>query len=330
MEKINKTQSGRGYLFRVSASDICNYDCSFCHPGQNESVKILTDEEFLRVFKVANELYKIKTLHFTGGEPLMRKTLPDVIHQCRLIAGEDLDIAMTTNASLLERNLDKLVEAGLNRANISFHSIDDKKYKEFTGSKVNVTDIMNTIRKAKNAGLKIKINSVVIRGFNDMDIVKMADFCFRGRIIPRFLELGIYGPVSQWYSAKDQVPHEEILKTLQDNFGQFERDYTHRGNGPSKYYKNKEGNIFGILDNQSDTLCRGCDRFRMSANGYIKVCNFKPIDLRPHINSEKEIKEQLLNLGDLLHSRGKDYIGKRLHRNDYNFRWNHPEKNENQ
>lgn len=93
----------------------------------------------------------------------MRKTLPDVIHQCRLIAGEDLDIAMTTNASLLERNLDKLVEAGLNRANISFHSIDDKKYKEFTGSKVNVTDIMNTIRKAKNAGLKIKINSVVIR-----------------------------------------------------------------------------------------------------------------------------------------------------------------------
>jgi len=145
MEKINKTQSGRGYLFRVSASDICNYDCSFCHPGQNESVKILTDEEFLRVFKVANELYKIKTLHFTGGELLMRKTLPDVIHQCRLIAGEDLDIAMTTNASLLERNLDKLVEAGLNRANISFHSIDDKKYKEFTGSKINVTDIMNTI-----------------------------------------------------------------------------------------------------------------------------------------------------------------------------------------
>lgn len=62
-------------MFRVSASDICNYDCSFCHPGQNESVKILTDEEFLRVFKVANELYKIKTLHFTGGRTANAKNL---------------------------------------------------------------------------------------------------------------------------------------------------------------------------------------------------------------------------------------------------------------
>ena len=66
-EKINKTQSGRGYLFRVSASDICNYDCQFCHPSTNESVTKLTDEEFLKVFKVIDGLYKLKTLHFTGG-----------------------------------------------------------------------------------------------------------------------------------------------------------------------------------------------------------------------------------------------------------------------
>ena len=65
----------------------------------------------------------------------------------------------------------------------------------------------------------------------------------------------------------------------------------------------------------------------MSANGYIKVCNFNPIDLRPYLKSDEELKEQLLILGDYLHSRGNDYIGKRLHRNDYNFRWNHPEKN---
>lgn len=127
-KKINKTQSGRGYLFRVSASDICNYDCQFCHPTTNESVTKLTDEEFLKVFKMINDLYKLKTLHFTGGEPLMRKTLPKVIKQCRMIAGEELDIAMTTNAALLEDKLDELLEAGLTRANISFHSIDDEKY----------------------------------------------------------------------------------------------------------------------------------------------------------------------------------------------------------
>ena len=326
-KKINKTQSGRGYLFRVSASDICNYDCQFCHPSTNESVTKLSDEEFLKVFKNLNDLFKLKTLHFTGGEPLMRKSLPQIIKQCRIIAGEDLDIAMTTNAALLENKLEELVVAGLSRINVSFHSITDKKYQQFTGSKTKVEDIKRVIRGAKEAGLGVKVNSVVIRGFNDMDIPKMAEFCFNEGIIPRFLELGIYGPVAQWYTEKDQVSHEEILKIMEDNFGKFERDMTHRGNGPSKYYKNEKGQVFGILDNQSDKLCRGCDRFRMSANGYIKVCNFKPIDLRPHLTSEDSLKKQLLVLGDYLHSRGSDYIGKRLHRNDYNFRWNHPEKN---
>jgi len=328
IEKINRTQSGKGYLFRVSASDICNYDCAFCHPGINEAVARLSDEDFLRIFTVANNLYVLKTLHFTGGEPLMRKGLPELIRQCRIIAGNDLDIAMTTNASLLDKNLEALVGAGLTRANISLHSIDDKKYKEFTGSNVNVSDIMETICNAKKAGLGIKINSVVIKNFNDMDITKLAEFCFSKAIIPRFLELGIYGPVAQWYSAKDQVSHQEILDIMQKRFGEFKRDYTHRGNGPSKYYINKDGHIFGILDNQSDMLCRGCDRFRLSANGFIKVCNFKPIDLRPYINSEEKMREQLMILGEFLHSRGTDYIGKRLHRNDYNFRWNHPERND--
>lgn len=327
VEKINNTQSGRGYLLRVSASDLCNFDCNFCHPSQNESVTKLTDEEFLKVFECINKLYKLKTLHFTGGEPLMRRSLPEVIKKCRQIAGEDLDIAMTTNASLLRENIDKLLEAGLNRANISLHSIDSEKYKKFTGRNVEVDYILDTICEAKSKGLKIKINSVVIRNFNHMDIVKMAKFCFEENIIPRFLELGIYGPVAQWYSQEDQFTHQEILEIMEKEFGHFERDFSYRGNGPSKYYKNEKGYVFGILDNQSDKMCRGCDRFRMSANGYIKVCNFLPIDLRPYINSEEDLKRELLKLGEYLDSRGKDYIGKRLHRNDYNFRWNHPEKN---
>ena len=97
---------------------------------------------------------------------------------------------------------------------------------------------------------------------------------------------------------------------MEKNFGKFERDMTYRGNGPSKYYKNDKGQVFGILDNQSDKMCRGCDRFRMSANGYIKVCNFKPNDLTPYIESDESLKEQLLILGDYLHSRGNDYLEK--------------------
>ena len=326
MEKINNTQSGRGYLLRVSASDICNFDCQFCHPGINESVNRLTDDEFLKVFKAINDKYKLKTLHFTGGEPLMRKDFPELVKKCREIAGPELDIAMTSNAALLDKNLDRLVEAGLSRINISLHSIDKDKYQWFTNSKVLPENIMKVAIKAKEKGLKVKINSVVIRNFNDADVCKIAEFCFNEGIIIRFLELGLYGPVLQWFSEKDQVPHKEILEKIEAKFGKFERDYTIRGNGPAKYYKNNDY-VFGILDNQSDKKCRGCDRFRMSANGYIKVCNFQPIDLRPYINNEEELDEQISKLGEWLDSRGKDYIGKRLHLNDYNFRWNHPEKN---
>lgn len=327
MEKINNTQSGKGYLFRVSASEICNYDCRFCHPSTTESVLRLSDDEFLRIFSVINSIYKLKTLHFTGGEPLTRKTLPYVIRECRKMAGDDLDIAITTNASLLLNLIPDLKDAGLSRMNISLHSIDTAKYQSFTGSSTDVETILSTIREAKKVGFGVKINSVVIRDFNDMDVCKLAEWCFSENIIPRFLELGIYGPVSKWFSAKDQVSHEEIVRILTRNFGSFNRDYTSRGNGPSKYYINSQGNIFGILDNQSDKLCRGCDRFRMSANGYIKVCNFPPIDLREHMDSIEEIKDAFLQLGHVLDSRGNDYIGKRLHRNDYYFRWNHPELN---
>ena len=224
-EKINHTQSGRWYLLRVSASDICNFDCAFCHPNQNEKINdALTDEEFLKVFKNINDMYKLKTLHFTGGEPLTRKTLPDIIRKCREMAGPDLDIAITTNASLLDKYLDDLLDAGLNRANISLHSLDPDKFKSFTGTKYNVDDIIKTILKAKKKGLKIKINSVVIRDFNDKDVTKMTDFCFKEGIIPRFLELGIYGPVAQWFSEKDQVPHAEILSIIEEKYGHFERD----------------------------------------------------------------------------------------------------------
>ena len=327
MDKINETQSGRGYLFRVSASDVCNYDCNFCHPSSNESVTCLTDEELIRIFRVMNDTFKLKTLHFTGGEPLMRRGLTNIIRSCRAYAGDELDIAITTNAALLDNKVDELLDAGLSRANVSIHSLNREKYMQFTNSQIEVGSILETVKRANEAGIKIKVNSVVIRNFNDMDITKMADFCFENNIIPRFLELGLYGPVVQWFSKEDQVPHKEILERLQAEYGPFERDLTYRGNGPSKYYRNAQGFVFGILDNQSDVMCRGCDRFRMSANGYIKVCNFKPINLREYMGSDEELKEQLLVLGDVLNSRGENYIGNRRHYNDYNFRWNHPEKN---
>ena len=128
------------------------------------------------------------------------------------------------------------------------------------------------------------------------------------------------------YSQKEVDKLNDEISKWQEQFGKAMATAAHHEN-LSKYYKNEKGNVFGILDNQSDKMCRGCDRFRMSANGFIKVCNFLPIDLKPYIEKEEDLEKELLKLGEYLDSRGKDYIGKRLHKNDYNFRWNHPEKN---
>ena len=141
MAKINQTQSGRGYLFRVSVSDMCNYDCLFCRPQNHEPVDILTNEEFLNIFNIVNDLYHLKTLHFTGGEPLLRKDLTGLIDGCRKIAGNDLDIALTTNGSLLAQRSKELVSAKLSRVNVSIHSLNPAKYQKFTGTQVDIDDL---------------------------------------------------------------------------------------------------------------------------------------------------------------------------------------------
>jgi GTP 3',8-cyclase len=326
MEKINKTQSKRGYLFRASSSDICNYDCAFCHPNDNEPVDILTNREFTNIFKVANSIFKLKTLHFTGGEPLMRKDISDLIGRCRDVVDSKFDIALTSNASLLDRHVDDLIEAGLSRINISLHTLDPLKYKAFTGTNMDVDKVKQNIIEAKEKGLIIKLNMVAIKGFNDSAILDSVKYAFDQGLILRFLELGLYGPVINWFDKNNFMPHDEILSIVNKEFGPFERDLTYRGNGPTKYYKNKYGKIFGILDNQSDKYCCGCDRFRMTANGIIKACNFPDLfDLKPILDSPIELRKAFMSLGDILSSRGEEYIGKRDHICDYNFRWNHPE-----
>lgn len=328
MGKINITQSGRGYLLRISASDSCNYDCVFCHPQANQDNNVLTDDELLTLVKEINKMYKLKTIHFTGGEPLLRKNLSNIIKKCREEVEEGIDIAITTNASLLENNIDELVASGLNRINISLHTLKQEKYEKLTNSSVLVSDIKRAIKKALDLGVTIKLNSIVVRGFNDMDIYDIASYCFELGVIPRFLELYLSGPVKDWFSMEDCVTHNEILSLMQEKFGPFELDFTYRGNGATKYYVNNKGQVFGIVQNQTSKTCVGCDRMRLSVNGMLRFCTYQPIDIRPYINSEEKLKQILYQMGKVFEKRGNDYINNRKHEIDYYFRWNQFDKME--
>lgn len=322
-EKINDTQSGLGYLLRIGATDLCNNDCIFCHPPKVKALNALTTEQLLEIAQVIYDNYKLKTIHFTGGEPLLRKDIVDLVKGCQKITGGEVEMAMTTNAQLLSDKIDDLANAGLKRLNVSLHSINPEKYHKLTNSKGELVEkVKEGMSKAKALGLKVKANCIVIRGLTDMDMGDIATYCWNEDIIPRFLELGLYGPVSEWFTKDQQVPHDEILEKMNQLFGPFKLDTTRRGNGPTKYYINDKGQLFGIVHNQSSDLCVGCDRFRLSSTGLLKACDFPPIDLKQFIHSKDLLESEILKVRDILKTKGKDYIGKKTRSMDYNFRWN--------
>lgn len=134
-EKINDTQSGLCYLLRIGATDLCNNDCIFCHPPKVKTPNALTTEQLLEIAQVIYDNYKLKTIHFTGGEPLLRKDIVDLVKGCQKITGGEIEMAMTTNAQLLSDKIEALADAGLKRLNISLHSINPEKYHQLTNSK---------------------------------------------------------------------------------------------------------------------------------------------------------------------------------------------------
>lgn len=322
MEKFNLTQSKRGYLLRISASDACNFNCAFCRPEKKVLDDVLSDDELIRIVKEINNQYVLKTVHFTGGEPLLRKNIVNIIRECKEIVSSDVEIVMTTNGLLLGDKVEELTNAGLSRVNISLHTLNQARYSKITGTSCDIDVIKNAIAKSRKAGLQVKTNSVLIRNLNDVDIFDVMNYCFDLDVIPRFLELGLYGPVANWFSPKDTIMRDEIIEIIEQKYGTVKSDLRYRGNGPTKYYRTSDGKVFGIVDHQSNKLCVGCDRFRLSSNGKIRVCNFDYVDLRGALGSEEELKNMIHNLKEPLMVRGCDYIGKRVHKIDYNFRWN--------
>ena len=322
-EKINDTQSGLGYLLRIGATDLCNNDCIFCHPPKVKAKNVLTTEQLLEIAQIIYDNYKLKTIHFTGGEPLLRRDIVDLVKGCQKITNGEIEMAMTTNAQLLPEKIEALADAGIKRLNVSLHSINPEKYQQLTNSKGELVEKVKLgMTKARDLGIKVKANCIVIKGITDTDMGEITSYCWNEGIIPRFLELGLYGPVAEWFTKDQQMPHDEILAKMNDLYVPFKLDPTRRGNGPTKYYINEKGQLFGIVHKQSSNLCVGCDRFRLSSTGLLKACDFPPIDLKEFIDSREELESELLKVRDILKTKGKDYIGKKTRSMDYNFRWN--------
>lgn len=279
---------------RVSVIDRCNLKCFYCVPRADCSPSqegVMTTEEIIEIIEVASKL-GIKKVRLTGGEPLIRPDIVELVARIGQIKGLS-DISLTTNAVLLDKLAPKLVKAGLNRVNISLDSLNPKAFKEITrGGALQKT--LQGITTALSEGLTpVKINMVALKGINSKEITKFARLTLKNDLHVRFIE---YMPVNknheeQW--EKHFMPLSEI-QLLCERIGVLEKEEIYCGNGPADYYRIKGAKgLIGFISSITRHFCTKCNRLRITSDGKIKPCLFsaEEIDLVGAKGDEEKIKE---------------------------------------
>lgn len=279
---------------RISVTDRCNLRCKYCMPEKGVSKfshdDILTLEEIYEITKVFVEL-GINKIRFTGGEPLVRKGIVDLISKVSKLEGVK-DIAMTTNGLLLKKYAKDLKTAGLKRVNISLDTLVSEKYKEITrGGKL--SDVLEGIEEAKRVGLgPIKINTVLIGGFNDDEIESLVRITEKEDIDLRFIELMPIGEASRW-AKENFVSNNLILDKAKDLVSVPREDIS----SPAAYYKlpNGKGKV-GIINPISCKFCENCNRVRLTSKGNLKLClhSNMEIDIGTALRNKEDIKELII------------------------------------
>ena len=281
LDKLNRKID---YL-RISVIDRCNLRCVYCMPEEGlESIpheEILTYEEILRICETVSQL-GIKKIKITGGEPLVRKDIVNLIRDIKNLDKIE-QVTLTTNGILLYDMLDDLYDAGIDAINISLDTLKEDNFKQIT-RKYGLEKVLMAIDKAYNLGIRVKINCLAIRDFNINELADITNFAKDREIDVRFIELMPIGFGKKY----TQIDNDEILSILESNFGAFEPVTEKRGNGPAKYYKNKDmKGCIGFISAISHEFCESCNRIRLTSNGFLKLCLHynKGIDLKAPIRS---------------------------------------------
>lgn len=264
---------------RISVTGMCNLRCNYCMP--EEGIKRKAHKEILSLETIEQIAFSAVNLGFqkiriTGGEPLVRKGIIDVIEQIAQLKSRGLkDLGLTTNGTLLSSYADELKKNGLSRVNISLDSLDAEKYAQITrGGKL--SDVLEGIQAAKEAKLwPLKINVVLIGGFNDDEIEEFVNLTREGDIEVRFIELMPIGEASGW-DQEHFLSGMEILKRVPQLM-----PLAVKGQGAvARLYKlpNSKGRV-GIISPLSHHFCNGCDRIRITPDGKLKPCLHSDLEL---------------------------------------------------
>ena len=264
---------------RISVIDRCNYRCPYCMPaelfGDNHQflprAHWLTAGEIKRVASVFVQL-GVKKLRLTGGEPLLRRDIVEIVAGLAELNGVE-DLAITTNGSRLAEHAAALKQAGLKRITVSLDSLDEAVFKEMNGGRGELAVVLNGIETALAAGFPIKLNTVVERGKNDHTVLDLVER-FRGTgVIVRFIEYMDVGTVNGW-QPKQVVPSKELLERLRERWPLSPMSSNYRGEVAKRYtFDDGQGEI-GFISSVSEPFCGDCHRARLSADGTVYTCLF--------------------------------------------------------
>lgn len=284
---------------RVSVTDRCNLRCVYCMPPEGipwvPHENILRYEEIVRVVRIAAQMGIIK-IRLTGGEPLVRAGIVSLVGMIAAVPGVD-DLAMTTNGVLLAQSANDLARAGLHRVNVSLDTLRPERFRAITRLG-NLEDVERGLMAAREAGLEpVKVNTVLMRGVNDDEIVDFARRTLREPFHVRFIEEMPVG------TARNMrfLPVAEARKRIEAAFGPLVAAHQRVGNGPASYYRipGAQGTI-GFISAVSEHFCHACNRLRLTADGRLRPCLLSDAEiplreaLRSGVNDE-ELKQIILS-----------------------------------
>ena|SRR5438874_4857668 len=281
---------------RISVTDRCNLRCQYCMP---ETDYVWLPRESLLTFEEITTLVDLFTaagvdrVRLTGGEPLLRRNLPDLIEM--LAARPSIrDLALTTNGVLLANQADALRAAGLGRITISLDTLRADRFQTLTRFDA-LPAVLAGIDAARRAFDSVKLDTVVIRGGNDDELVPLLDYARSIDAEIRFIEYMDVGGATRW-SMDEVVPRAEMLARIEAHYGPVEA-LKEMSSAPAERYQLPDGTVFGVIASTTEPFCASCDRSRLTADGLWLLCLYARggLDLRRPLRRGAS-PEELLNL----------------------------------
>jgi cyclic pyranopterin phosphate synthase len=269
---------------RISVTDRCNLRCSYCMPRDVSGKKfsflprseLLSFEEIHRLSRLFVGL-GVRKVRLTGGEPMLRYRLEHLIEKLALLVdstGHPIEIAMTTNGTLLASRAGALKNAGLSRLTVSLDALSETTFRRVTGSNVSVKRVLEGIAAAQAAGLApVKVNAVIRRGINENEIIPLVSYFRKTGVILRFIEFMDVGTANRW-KLDEVVPSREILAHINDVYPLTPAKANYQGEVAKRWKFVDEAGEIGMIASVTQAFCHECTRLRLSTDGKLYGCLF--------------------------------------------------------